>query len=106
MSYTKGPWRKRTKALKHHIRTDIQAKIGNSWKTLFIGNYYANEEDNARLIAAAPDMIEALEAIEVEYREVMGVSLVENYSSKRDRRHQEQYRKVYEAITKAKGGQP
>lgn len=63
MSHTQGPW----KVDKNHkgfvdIRRDVDSYtsgIATVWEDFYAENY----ESNARLIAAAPDMLEALEEV-------------------------------------------
>lgn len=54
--YTPGPWR---------VRKLFSGKFAISIKDKnhFVSNSYGNEEANATLIAAAPDLLEALELI-------------------------------------------
>ena len=58
--HTPGPW-----AVKHHEDTDtysiyVAGQEWNSWTVAALG-YAKEDEANARLIAAAPDLLEALQ---------------------------------------------
>lgn len=58
--HTPGPWTCGATSLPHVIM-----KNGNVWMPQYEGN--PNDEANAKLIAAAPDMLEALERILSDY---------------------------------------
>jgi hypothetical protein len=60
--HTPGPW-----AVKHHEDTDtysiyVAGRQWNSWTVAALG-YSKEDEANARLIAAAPDLLEALQTM-------------------------------------------
>ena len=84
--HTPGPW----VASKRNQRTIVQQVLNDSYAVAEVHAVYGNEaEANARLIAAAPEMLEALEAIFINH-EVKGMSETLN-------------NKALAAIRKAKG---
>jgi hypothetical protein len=60
--HTKGPWKLVKKVTQGQFGTDYQIRNDDNWMIAEIG---PNSQDaNAALIAAAPEMLEALERIE------------------------------------------
>jgi len=112
MSYTKGPW----KVIE--ARTGIKAKIisentgycvaeayhSDSVKRLF-SQLWKEAEDNARLIAAAPELLEALELCSKALSDIINAAdNGEAYSAKElYDSFMSDYNKAFEAIAKAKG---
>ena len=62
MTHTKGPWRISNLERPHHVLV-----CNEQWYTIaqvFSANKSGDTEANARLIASAPDLLEALETLE------------------------------------------
>jgi len=65
MKHTPGPWRIR-RGTAHLSCVEVEVQDGDSVATVYDGVMgIDNAEANARLIAAAPDLLEALKALEV-----------------------------------------
>jgi hypothetical protein len=95
-NHTPGPWEWQHDYESSPNWCSIMTKIGN--KLTYIADVYRGEAD-ARLIAAAPDMLEALEAL---------LPLAEDfyYDVNHGDEYVEQFVKARAAIAKAKGEQP
>lgn len=66
--YTPGPW---------HVEHHIHVKAENGWRVATVnvpsgsvGSWGISPQDTARLIAAAPELLEALEALFSSYKEL------------------------------------
>ena len=108
MSYTKGEWKRAPKAIMldrgayYKCRVHSDSKEDPVMPGAGYGLTYEKAMDNAQLIAAAPDMLEALEQAQA----AMG-NIVRDYPSDNDDYDelQEAYETVKQAIANAKGGQ-
>ena len=67
-SHTKGPWEASDRGDYDDFDGDSRVVLGDDIRVAVVHDRGTQEaEANARLIAAAPDMLEALEAMEVAY---------------------------------------
>ena len=78
MTHTPGPWRVAENLFgstaSYEVYTNIETKSGKGGYTRICQITPLDQKANARLIAAAPEMLEALEEIEALIRESSGVT--------------------------------
>ena len=101
--HTPGPWSDKSIAIAHvyhvHSKRTI-ANCGGYTDNTDDGKHIIENEANAQLIAAAPDLLEALEYVLVMETDPKLIGLYGGYTLDDDVRD-----KITEALTKAKGGQ-
>jgi len=90
--HTPGPWRVDGREIIYDDTSGLPYVVAKTGLYVLTPNMDANAEANARLIAAAPDLLEALEAV-----------LHDSYHQLDSQMTDETERKVLAAIAKAKG---
>ena len=112
MNHTNLPWRFRMLGSEGGRIYPDYGDIRERGKFIAVVNGRSVQEDQANgdfIVKAANahnGLVEALESVKAEYEDSFGLSLTENYQSKRDQRRQAQLQGIVNALTNAKGGQP